>query len=116
MRGFLRELECRPGRWQRPARKETRDMVTAILLVNVERNRIAAAARDILEIRGVKEVYSVAGEFDLVAIARVSQNDKLAQLVTEDLIRIEGITRTQTLISFRQYSDYDLEKLFEVTW
>lgn len=87
-------------------------MVTAFILINAERARIAGAAQEILQLDGVAEVYSVAGDYDLVAVARVAENEQLARLVTEDLIAVEGLTRTQTLIAFRQYSRYDLERMF----
>ena len=87
-------------------------MVTAFILINAERSRIAAASQEILKIDGITEVYSVAGDWDLVAVVRVKQNDDLARLVTEDLIAVGGISRTNTLIAFRQYSRYDLERMF----
>jgi DNA-binding Lrp family transcriptional regulator len=87
-------------------------MVTAFILCNVEREKIAAAAQDVLALEGITEVYSVAGPFDIVAVARVKENDELARLVTDDLIRIKGITQTTTLIAFRQFSRYDLERMF----
>jgi DNA-binding Lrp family transcriptional regulator len=89
-------------------------MVTAFVMINAERSRIADAAQETLELDGVAEVYSVAGPYDLVAVARVRQNDDLARLVTEDLIAVKGITRTNTLIAFRQYSKHDLERLFSL--
>ncbi len=36
----------------------------------------------------------------------------LDELVTEDMIAVEGITETKTLIAFRQYSEHDLENMF----
>jgi DNA-binding Lrp family transcriptional regulator len=87
-------------------------MITAFILINVQRERIAAAADEILGIPGVTEVYSVAGDYDLVAVARVRENENLARIVTEDMIAINGITRTATLIAFRQYSKHDLERMF----
>ena len=89
-------------------------MVTAFILVNAVRERIAAASQEILNLDGVAEVYSVAGEYDLVAVARVRENEQLAKLVTEDMIGVEGITKTTTLIAFRQYSRHDLERMFGV--
>ncbi len=77
-------------------------MVTAFVLTNAERDRIAPAAQEVLAIPGVAEVYSVAGRYDLVAVARVKTNDELAGLVTQDLIKVRGITCTATLIAFRQ--------------
>jgi DNA-binding Lrp family transcriptional regulator len=87
-------------------------MVTAFILINAERERIAPAAQDILKCDGIAEVYSVAGPYDIVAVARVRENDELAKLVTEDLIAIKGVTQTTTLIAFRQFSRYDLERMF----
>jgi len=93
---------------------EGKRMVTAFILVNAERGRIAAASQKILDLDGVAEVYSVAGEYDLVAVARVRENEQLAKLVTEDMIAVEGITKTTTLIAFRQYSKHDLDRMFGV--
>jgi len=87
-------------------------MVTAFVLINAERQRIAQAAQEILGVEGVTEVYSVAGPYDLVAVVRVRQNDQLAKVVTENLIAVAGIVKTTTLIAFRQYSRYDLERMF----
>ncbi len=89
-------------------------MVTAIILIEAERQRIAPAAQEILELEGITEVYSVAGEYDLVAIARVSKNEELAKLVTEDLINVPGLIETNTLIAFRQYSNHELDRLFNI--
>lgn len=89
-------------------------MVTAVILINAERSRIASAAQEILKLKGITEVYSVAGDYDLIAIARVRENEQLAKLVTEDLIVVQGITRTNTLIAFRQFSEYDLERMFSL--
>ncbi len=89
-------------------------MVTAFILINAERDAIAGAAQEILNIDGIAEVYSVAGEYDLVAVARVRQNEQLARLVTEDMIGVKGLTKTTTLIAFQQYSNYDLDRIFSI--
>ncbi len=89
-------------------------MVTAFILIKAQRERIASASQAVLNLDGVAEVYSVAGEYDLVAVARVRENDELAKLVTEDMIAVEGIADTTTLIAFRQYSEYDLERMFSL--
>lgn len=89
-------------------------MVTAFILIRAERERIAPASQEILQLKGIAEVYSVAGDWDLVAVARVKENDELAKLVTEDMIAIKGLIQTTTLIAFRQYSRYDLERMFSI--
>jgi DNA-binding Lrp family transcriptional regulator len=87
-------------------------MITAFILINAERERIAKAADEILNVAGIAEVYSVAGDYDLVAVARVKENEELAKLVTEDMVKVKGLTRTNTLIAFRQCSKHDLERMF----
>jgi len=89
-------------------------MVTAFILINAERSKIASAAQQILKIDGIAEVYSVAGPYDLVAVVRVKENELLAKLATEDLIAVQGLTKTNTLVAFRQYSKYDLERMFSI--
>ena len=87
-------------------------MVTAFILIRVKRESIQQASQEILDLDGVAEVYSVTGDHDLIAVARVRENDQLAKLVTEDMIGVEGIIDTRTLIAFRQYSRHDLETMF----
>lgn len=48
-------------------------MVTGIVLVNVERAMIRSVIEDLMRIEGVSEVYSVAGEYDLVVMIRVQK-------------------------------------------
>jgi DNA-binding Lrp family transcriptional regulator len=89
-------------------------MVTAIILINAERSRIAEVGEKLADLPEIAEVYSVAGAFDLVAMVRVSENENLATLVTQKMPAIGGIASTQTLIAFRAYSRHDLERLFSV--
>ena len=89
-------------------------MVTAIVLINVERSKVDDVAQQLLEFDGVTEVYSVAGRFDLVAMLRVRTNEEVADLVTRRILAIDGITRTETLMAFKVFSNYDLEHLFSI--
>ncbi|GAB4514515.1 MAG: Lrp/AsnC ligand binding domain-containing protein [Anaerolineae bacterium] len=89
-------------------------MVTAIVLLNVERDKVNRVAQQLADMQGVSEVYSIAGRFDLAAILRVRDNEQLADLVTEQIRAVEGITRSETLIAFRVYSRHDLEKMFSI--
>ncbi len=89
-------------------------MITAFVMMNAERDRIAAVPEELLRIDGVTEVYSLAGDFDLVAIVRVKEADGLAKVVTEGFVKVHGITRTMTLVAFRCYSNYDLEHMFQI--
>jgi DNA-binding Lrp family transcriptional regulator len=87
-------------------------MVTAIVLVNVQKDKIVETAEALAEISGITEVYSVSGPYDLAVIVRVRTNDDLADFVTHQILQHAGITNTMTLIAFRAYSKYDLEHIF----
>jgi DNA-binding Lrp family transcriptional regulator len=89
-------------------------MVTAITLMNVERDKINTVAEQLVSISGVSEVYSIGGRYDLVAIIRVRHNEDLADVVTDHIRKIEGILKTETLLAFRAYSRHDLEGLFSI--
>jgi DNA-binding Lrp family transcriptional regulator len=89
-------------------------MVHALVLVQCEIDEIPEAAQAIADIDGVTEVYSVAGEFDLVAIVRVQDHDSLSSVIPGGIARVEGVERTETLIAFQVYSKHDLERLFSI--
>lgn len=89
-------------------------MVNAIVLLRVKRDRINAVAQELVEIQGVSEVYSVAGQFDLVAILRARDDEQFANIVTEGMLKVDGIKSSETLIAFRAYSRHDLERMFSV--
>lgn len=89
-------------------------MITAIVLLNVARTQVNAVAETLAEMAGISEVYSVTGEFDLVAIVRVSTNEDLAALVTERLVTVPGIEKTATMLAFKAYSRHDLESMFSL--
>ncbi|TMC52610.1 MAG: Lrp/AsnC family transcriptional regulator [Chloroflexi bacterium] len=89
-------------------------MVTSIVLINCERARINDVSQKLLTFDGVTEVFSVAGQYDLVAILRVRTNEQIAELVTEKVLGVGGISRTETLIAFKVFSKYDLENMFSI--
>ena len=89
-------------------------MVTAIVLIKAEIQHIPEVAQVIAEIPAVSEVYSVTGDFDLVAIVRVRAHDELADVIPGGLNRVPGVTATQTHIAFRTYSRHDLEAAFSL--
>jgi DNA-binding Lrp family transcriptional regulator len=88
--------------------------VHAVVLIQCEIDAIPEAAQAIADIEGVSEVYSVAGEFDLIAIVRVPNHEDLAQTIPGGIAKVEGLKRTETLISFQVYSRHDLERLFSI--
>ena len=89
-------------------------MVSTVVLLNVEPGKINAVGSQLAELKGISEVFSVGGRFDLVAIIRVPDNDTMAELVTEKMLAVPGITNSETLIAFRVFSQHDLESMFSI--
>ncbi len=89
-------------------------MVTAIVLIKAETNRIPELAESIAEMDGVQEVFSVAGRHDLVAIVRVARNEDLADVISDRMRHLDGIVASETMIAFRAYSRKELEAGFEL--
>ena len=89
-------------------------MISAIVLINAEVDRIPEVAAAIAELNGVSEVYSVTGDVDLVAIVRVRHHEELADVIADRLNKVSGILDTQTHIAFRAYSKHDLEAAFSL--
>jgi DNA-binding Lrp family transcriptional regulator len=88
--------------------------VHAVVLIQCDIDEIPEAAEAIADLGGVSEVYSVAGEFDLVAIVRVSEHDDLSKVIPGGISKVEGVERTETLIAFQVYSKHDLERMFSI--
>ena len=89
-------------------------MITAIVLVKADIQRIPDVAELIAQIPDVSEVYSVTGEFDLVAMVRVRSHEELADVIPGRLNKVPGVTHTETHIAFRTYSRHDLEAAFSL--
>ena len=89
-------------------------MITTIVLIKAQPQRIPQTATQLAGLDGVTEVYSVSGEWDLVAIVKVAQYEEIARVVTEQMLAVPGIERTQTLTAFRAYSKKDLEQAWDI--
>ena len=89
-------------------------MITTIVLIKANPKRIPEAAMKLAGIDGVQEVYSVSGEWDLVAVVRVTEYEKIAEVVTNQIASVPGIERTMTLTAFRAYSKKDLEQAWDL--
>lgn len=89
-------------------------MVNAIVLINTRHGAINRVAEALVELEGVSEVYSVGGRYDLVALIRVRTNEEMADLVTRQMLTLDEIADTETLIAFKAYSHHDLERMFTI--
>ena len=82
--------------------------VTAMVMIKAQPSRSAALAAEIAEAKGVSEVFSVAGRFDLLAIVRAQRNEDLADIVSGSIHSLPGIVESETLIAFRVYTKREL--------
>jgi len=89
-------------------------MINAIILINAERTEINSVAEKLVSLSGITEVYSVSGRFDLVAVIRLPHADDLAELMTEKMIKVEGITKTDSMVAFKTFSQNDIAGMFEL--
>jgi DNA-binding Lrp family transcriptional regulator len=89
-------------------------VITTIVLIKAQPQRIPQTATKLAGLDGVTEVYSVSGEWDLVALVKVAQYEDIARVVTEQMLAVPGIERTQTLTAFRAYSKKDLEQAWDI--
>ena len=89
-------------------------MITAIVMISVESDKIPELAEQIAGLDGVSEVYSVAGDADLIAIVRVREFDQIAEVIAGRVSKVPGVIHTDTHIAFRAYSKHDLDEAFSI--
>ena len=89
-------------------------MITAIVMIDAATDSIAEVAEAVAALEGVSEVYSVAGDVDLVALVRVREFPEIAQVIAGQINKVPGVLDTATHIAFRTYSRHDLEAAFAI--
>lgn len=89
-------------------------MINAIILIHADRTKINSVAEQLVSLSGITDVYSVSGRFDLVAVIRLPHNEDLAELITEKVIKIDGITKTESMVAFKAFSKADMANMFEL--
>jgi len=89
-------------------------VITAIVLLHVDVHAIQETAQAVADVPAVTEVYSVTGDWELVAMVRVRSLDDVADAVTGQVAKVAGVTETHTMIAFRAYSTTDLDQLWGV--
>ena len=87
-------------------------MVTAIVLIQCEVGKVHSVSEALVDLEGVGEVYSISGDYDILAIIRLKEYDQMAKVVSEDIAGVPGITRTNTHMAFRCYSKHNMEKMW----
>jgi DNA-binding Lrp family transcriptional regulator len=89
-------------------------VITAFVLVHTTPDHIPETAQEIAELDGVTDVYSCAGDVDLIAVVRVREHEQLADVIAGRLSKVAGVRHTDTHIAFRSYSRRDVEEGFAV--
>ncbi|SFP33973.1 AsnC family protein [Geodermatophilus dictyosporus] len=89
-------------------------MITAIVMIDAATDAIGEVAQAVADLEGVSEVYSVAGDTDLVAIVRVREFEQVAEVIAGRINKVPGVLETDTHIAFRAYSRHDLEAAFSL--
>ncbi|MDR2373692.1 MAG: Lrp/AsnC ligand binding domain-containing protein [Bifidobacteriaceae bacterium] len=89
-------------------------MITAVVLITTAANLIPEAAQAIADIPGISAVYSVTGEVDLIAIAKVRRHEDLAGVIAERVSKTPGVVSTKTFIAFQTYSAQDLDEAYDL--
>lgn len=89
-------------------------MITAIVLIDCATDSIPEVAETLADLRGVSEVYSVAGSWDLIAIVRVGRYEEVESVIANDISKVPGVAQTETHLAFRAYSRHDLEDVFAI--
>ena len=85
-------------------------METAFILIDVESGKVPDVVSELNKLPQVTEVYSIAGEHDILAKLKFAEIRSLGELVPKKIQKIGGIKRTITLLTFEthKYVNFDL--------
>lgn len=78
-------------------------MATAFALLKVNPKRITQTAEALLNIPAVSDVYSISGKHDLLVVIKCEQVDRIEFVITDELLKIEGVLESETMFAFRSY-------------
>jgi DNA-binding Lrp family transcriptional regulator len=90
------------------------NMVTAIVLLKIDHNAVTGTAEKILEIPAVSDVYSVSGRFDLLVIIKCESVDMIEYVITDALLKTDGIKDSETMFAFRSYDKREAGRSVDV--
>ncbi len=79
-------------------------MQTIFVLIKAELGRAYEVADLAVETESVSEVYSVSGQYDLLAKCYLEDGLDIGHFVTESIQTLPGIKDTFTLIAFKAFS------------
>jgi DNA-binding Lrp family transcriptional regulator len=73
-------------------------VVRAYVLINLASKNVKKILQTLLATKGVISVEAVTGPYDIVVLLEAQDTDAIGQLVTKEILSIEGIDRTLTSI------------------
>jgi len=85
-------------------------METAFVLIDVESGKVPEVVTELNKLPQLTEVYSIAGEHDILAKLRFADIKSLGEVVPKKIQKIAGIKHTVTLLTFETYKyvNFDL--------
>ena len=79
-------------------------MPSAFVLINTEIGAENEVLKTLKGIKGVEEAYAVYGVYDIVAKVRAETMDKLKEIVTWNIRRLDKVRSTLTMIVIEESS------------
>ena len=73
-------------------------MPTAFVLINAEIGSEADVLKDLKKVEGVDEAFAVYGVYDIIARAKADTMDKLKEIISLHIRRVDRVRSTLTLI------------------
>ena len=89
-------------------------MPTAIVMLKTDRKRVTNIAEQLLELPDISEVYSISGRYDLLVVIKSDSIDKIETVITDGLLRTDGIVDSETMFAFRSYDKREGGKAVDV--
>lgn len=89
-------------------------MVTAFVQIRIAGRKPSEVAQELTNIAGVAEVYSVSGDFDVLAVLHLASYEQIAEVVPEQIAVVPGIAATVTVLAFRAYTRQELDAAFDI--
>jgi DNA-binding Lrp family transcriptional regulator len=89
-------------------------MPTAIVFLKIDHRKVTRTAEALLDIPGISEVYSISGRYDICVIIKCDSIDMIECLITDHLLKTEGIIDSETMFAFRSYDKREGGKAVDV--
>ncbi len=89
-------------------------MTHAVVHDEAERDAMSTLGSALADVEGVRECYSVTGEWDFVAIVRVAHHEALKDVIAGSVAALPGVARTLTMVAFEVFSRLVLEAMFDL--